>query len=322
MSKSGRKSSKELEKERPPWRTVVIAPPSKVNKNALLKAKILDATRRALLAQKINHIGTQTDAYATLMREKSIGVQKDLIQMLDKSADTDGTITIRKDRPGGCKYLHIQFSHFSFKNKIYCNFSVIITQTVGQMTENISSTTIATQTPLPKTYLSFASMAQTKTKWHSDSQFTPFELQMLENELLLQTQRNALKAVDSKLNGHRYNDLKAFDDNSMHKQATVKDVQQNSNFQNILPSGTSDVSQHFEIDSIAMKMVHFYTCVCFSSGNYILFFMDHSGKIRCKMQHLHVGMNLISQTPKVIYPIYQERLYPMAARHGTIFKIL
>lgn len=161
-----------------------------------------------------------------------------------------------------------------FRKKIYVyfDFLVIITQTVGQMTENISSTTIATQTPLPRTYLSFASMAQTKTKWQYDSQFIPFEKQMLENELLLQTQRNAMKAVDSKLNGNRYNDLKTFDDNSMHKQATVKDVQQNSSSQNILPSGTSDVSQHFKIDSIAMKMVHFYTCVCFSSGNYGFFF--------------------------------------------------
>lgn len=69
----------------------------------MLKAKILDATRRALLAQKINHIATQTDAYATMLREKATGVQKDLILMHDKSADTDGTITIRKDRPGGCK---------------------------------------------------------------------------------------------------------------------------------------------------------------------------------------------------------------------------
>lgn len=105
MTKSSRKSSRaSIEKdERPPWRTVIIAPPQKVNKNALLKAKILDATRRALLAQKINHVATQTDAHATLMREKSIGVQKDLIQMLDKSEHTDGTVTIRKDRPGGCK---------------------------------------------------------------------------------------------------------------------------------------------------------------------------------------------------------------------------
>lgn len=105
IAKSSRKSSKtDSEKDgRPPWRAVLIAPPQKVNKNALLKAKILDATRRALLAQKINHVGTQTDAYATLLREKSIGVQKDLIRMVDKSEHTDGTITIRKDRPGGCK---------------------------------------------------------------------------------------------------------------------------------------------------------------------------------------------------------------------------
>lgn len=70
----------------------------------MLKAKILDATRRALLAQKINHVATQTDAYATMLREKSTGVQDDLIVMLDKCEATDGTITIRKDRPGGCKY--------------------------------------------------------------------------------------------------------------------------------------------------------------------------------------------------------------------------
>lgn len=100
--KTSRKSSKD---ERPPWRTVIIAPPQKVNKNALLKAKILDATRRALLAQKINHVSTQTDAYATMLREKSTDVQDDLIVMLDKCEATDGTITIRKDRPGGCMYL-------------------------------------------------------------------------------------------------------------------------------------------------------------------------------------------------------------------------
>lgn len=83
-----------------------------MNKNALLKAKILDATRRALLAQKINHVGTQTDAYATLLREKAIGVQKDLIRMVDKSEHTDGTITIRKDRPGGRMYLIEEFTFF------------------------------------------------------------------------------------------------------------------------------------------------------------------------------------------------------------------
>lgn len=107
--KSSRKSSK-ADIERPPWRAVLIAPPQKVNKNALLKAKILDATRRALLAQKINHVGTQTDAYTTLLREKAIGVQKDLIRMVDKSEHTDGTITIRKDRPGGRKLGNLVFN--------------------------------------------------------------------------------------------------------------------------------------------------------------------------------------------------------------------
>lgn len=33
------------EKEKPPWRPVSIATPSKANRSALLKAKILDATR-------------------------------------------------------------------------------------------------------------------------------------------------------------------------------------------------------------------------------------------------------------------------------------
>lgn len=65
----------------------------------------MDATRRALLAQRISHIGTQTeDERATLLREKAVDVQTDLIEMLDKAEDTDGTVTIRKDRPGGCKF--------------------------------------------------------------------------------------------------------------------------------------------------------------------------------------------------------------------------
>lgn len=94
-----------MDKDRPPWRTVVTAPPSKANKSAILKARILDATRRALLAQRISHIGTQTDdERATLLREKAIDVQTDLIETHDKAADTDGTVTIRRDRPGGREF--------------------------------------------------------------------------------------------------------------------------------------------------------------------------------------------------------------------------
>ncbi|XP_055322630.1 uncharacterized protein LOC129578312 [Sitodiplosis mosellana] len=237
--KSSRKSSK-ADVERPPWRAVLIAPPQKVNKNALLKAKILDATRRALLAQKINHVATQTDAYATLLREKAIGVQKDLIRMVDKAEHTDGTITIRKDRPGG----------------------LIITQTVGQMTEKTASNTIATQTPLPRTYLSFASLAS-KSKAPLGYQTTPFERQMLENELLLQTQQNALKAIDLKITEKYLNDRQAKDEctpskqqsgSSSYEQITPGDGQQDENSQSISSSAPNSSSQQIKIDKIAMKM--------------------------------------------------------------------
>lgn len=94
------------EPPRPPWRSVAAVTPIKVNKNALLKAKILDATRRALLAQRITHTGTQTDPFklAVLMREKQTDIQKDLIGLEDKSMETDGAVTLRQECPGGCNY--------------------------------------------------------------------------------------------------------------------------------------------------------------------------------------------------------------------------
>lgn len=79
--------------------------PIKVNKNALLKAKILDATRRALLAQRINHMGTQTEhpfSTTMLMREKQTDIQSDLIGLTDASMETDGAVTLRQECPGGC----------------------------------------------------------------------------------------------------------------------------------------------------------------------------------------------------------------------------
>lgn len=81
--------------------------------------------------------------------------------------------------------------------------SVIITQTVGQMTDEKASTTIGTQTPLPQTCLSFSSLtgnaivSQHPQKFNSD--YSPFEQKMLDNELRLQTQRNALKNIDQLL---------------------------------------------------------------------------------------------------------------------------
>lgn len=101
--KSPRKLSKENDKERPPFRTVATAAVPKVNKKALMKAKILDATRRALLAQRIGNVATQTEPRTILVRDQCIDAQRDLIKTCDKSFETDGELTIRKENPTGCK---------------------------------------------------------------------------------------------------------------------------------------------------------------------------------------------------------------------------
>lgn len=101
---AGKEVKEGKEPERPPWRSVANVTPIKVNKNALLKAKILDATRRALLAQRITHMATQTDPIFTtvLLREKQTDIQKDLIGLEDKGMETDGAVMIRQEYPGGC----------------------------------------------------------------------------------------------------------------------------------------------------------------------------------------------------------------------------
>lgn len=106
--------------------------------------------------------------------------------------------------------------HFFRTNifRIKIAFSVIITQTVGQMTDDKLSTTIATQTPLPQTHLSFSSLTgsavvhpqHSNRQQSSNSKFSPFEQKILENELLLQTQRNALKNIDRILNDEQFID--------------------------------------------------------------------------------------------------------------------
>lgn len=147
--------------------------------------------------------------------------------------------------------------------KLLFFFKVIITQTVGQMTENMPLNTIATQTPLPRTYLSFASLAA-KSKAPSTYQSTPFERQMLENELLLQTQQNAIKTVDLKLTEKCLHDLKFKEEHtpskqnsgsSSYEQITPRDGQQDENSQSISSSAPDSSSQQIKIDKVAMKMV-------------------------------------------------------------------
>lgn len=84
---------------------------------------------------------------------------------------------------------------------------MIITQTVGQMTDEKVCTTIATQTPLPQTYLSFSSIVHPQhqnQQQASNSKFSTFEQKILENELLLQTQRNAIKNIDRIFNDEQF----------------------------------------------------------------------------------------------------------------------
>lgn len=140
---------------------------------------------------------------------------------------------------------------------------MIITQTVGQMTEKMASNTIATQTPLPKTYLSFASLVS-KPKASSDCQFAPFERQQLEIDLLLQTQQNALETIDLKLtekylNEHQPNEERTTSEQHSgslsDEQITPRDGRQDDNSQSISSSAPDSSSQQIKIDKVAMKMV-------------------------------------------------------------------
>lgn len=140
---------------------------------------------------------------------------------------------------------------------------MIITQTVGQMTEKMASNTIATQTPFPKTYLSFASLAS-KSKASSTYQSAPFERQMMENDLLLQVQQNALKTIDLKLTEKYLNEHQPKEERTSSKQhsgslsdeqITPRDGQQDENSQSISSSAPDSSSQQIKIDKVAMKMV-------------------------------------------------------------------
>lgn len=125
------------------------------------------------------------------------------------------------------------------------------------MTERMASNTIATQTQLPKTYLSFASLAS-KSKASSAYQFVPFERQMLENDLLLQTQQNALKTIDLKLTGKHLNEQQPKEEHSdslSDEQLTPINGQQDENSQSIPSSAPDSSSQQIKIDKVAMKMV-------------------------------------------------------------------
>ncbi|XP_017083522.1 uncharacterized protein LOC108116243 [Drosophila eugracilis] len=120
---------KENEAKRPPWRAVSVSTLTKPDKSALLRAKLLDASRR-LRAGKAN-VALQTDFVPTkLMKEASFGVQKDLILSKDIGILTDGQYSKKKD--GYEKY--------------------VLTYSMSQMTDSVATVSRQTQTLLPKAY--------------------------------------------------------------------------------------------------------------------------------------------------------------------------
>ncbi|KAH8306457.1 hypothetical protein KR018_011845 [Drosophila ironensis] len=120
---------KENESKRPPWRAVSVSTLTKPDKSALLRAKLLDASRR-LRAGKAN-VALQTDFVPTkLMKEASFGVQKDLIVRKEIGILTDG--------------------QYSRKKEGYQEY--VLTYSMSQMTDIVDTVSRQTQTLLPRAH--------------------------------------------------------------------------------------------------------------------------------------------------------------------------
>ncbi|XP_034661286.1 uncharacterized protein LOC117896865 [Drosophila subobscura] len=129
MKELAAEKEKENEAKRPPWRAVSVSTLTKPDKSALLRAKLLDASRR-LRAGKAN-VGLQTDFVPTkLMKEASVDTQHDLILYKDIGILTDGQYSRKKD--GYQQY--------------------VLTYSMSQMTESVATVSRYTQTLLPKAY--------------------------------------------------------------------------------------------------------------------------------------------------------------------------
>lgn len=79
-------------------------------------------------------------------------------------------------------------------------FPVIITHTVGQMTEKSLGLEIGTQTALPTTSLNFSLLRPLHGAVAEHSEHT-FDVQIKQNEIILRNQLDALRQFDAELNG-------------------------------------------------------------------------------------------------------------------------
>ncbi|GAB0097695.1 hypothetical protein DMENIID0001_133610 [Sergentomyia squamirostris] len=167
-----KKDTKDAEKERPPWRATA-KPIKEPNTNALLKAKLLDASRRALRAMKINSVSCQTDFQPTvLMKEVGICAQKDLIHQRDVGILTDGTITVRNIPPG----------------------TLFFTHTISQMTELMNMNDAGTQTALP------TSRIGSLMRFTSSEEFDSVDRALEVNAEKIKNQAEELRDVDEDIN--------------------------------------------------------------------------------------------------------------------------
>lgn len=93
------------ESERPPWKGTSVSTLPKANKEALLKAKLLDATRR--MRDKKTSTLVQTDEVAIkITRDGDTMVGNDLIIMEDKANITDGSIMLTENT-GECELVFL-----------------------------------------------------------------------------------------------------------------------------------------------------------------------------------------------------------------------
>lgn len=141
---------------------------------------MLTQHRRALISQRIAHVSSQTDPIPTK----------------DQQVETDGSVTIKKESPGGCnanKPLH------NLSNcKVNHSISVILTQTIGITTDDILINEIGTQTARPKTSLSFATFPY-KSKSDNERQYGTVDNNILRNARSLQAQVHDLKRLEEQL---------------------------------------------------------------------------------------------------------------------------
>lgn len=141
-----------------------------------------------------------------MCRDADTDTQVDLILMRDQSIETDGSVTIKSEVPGGCKYI------YSIINRVFHSFCliVILTQTIGQMTDAICINDGYTQTAQPRTNnLSFARLLQRDSDSASDDEQLPkprrayrdhdIDDAIQKNAKILQAQIKEIQKLDEEL---------------------------------------------------------------------------------------------------------------------------